>query len=92
MWYPCPPDKEGCTHVDDYTVNTPTGFKEAYDLYTESGWQGLSFPPAYGGQGLPMSVALFQVTRTAFLHSTQPYPTPRPPMPKSTSTHIHTLI
>jgi len=53
-------DAEGCTWVDEHTVKTPTGFKEAYDLYTESGWQGLSFPPEYGGQGLPMSLALIQ--------------------------------
>ena len=36
------------------------GFKEAYDLYCESGWQGLSYPSKYGGQGLPMSLALVQ--------------------------------
>jgi len=53
-------DSEGCTWVDEYNTKTPTGFKEAYDIYVESGWQGLSFPPAYGGQGMPMSMALIQ--------------------------------
>ena len=53
-------DTEGCTYVDPHTVKTPKGFKEAYSLYTESGWQGLSFPEQYGGQGLPMSLALIQ--------------------------------
>ena len=36
------------------------GFKEAYDLYRESGWQGLCYPENLGGQGLPMSLALIQ--------------------------------
>jgi len=53
-------DSEGCTWVDEHTVKTPTGFKEAYQLYAESGWQALSFPEQYGGQGLPMSLALIQ--------------------------------
>jgi len=46
-------DKEGCTRHDDASVTTPKGFKEAYNLFTEGGWQGLSFDPEYGGQGLP---------------------------------------
>ena len=31
-------DLEGCTWHEDHTVSTPKGFKEAYDLYSESGW------------------------------------------------------
>ena len=46
-------DKEGCTRNDDGSVTTPKGFKEAYQLYRDGGWQGLSFDPEYGGQGLP---------------------------------------
>ena len=53
-------DSEGCTWVDQTTTTTPTGFKEAYQLYVESGWQGLSYPEQYGGQGLPLSLALVQ--------------------------------
>ena len=53
-------DSEGCTWVDQTTTTTPTGFKEAYQLYVESGWQGLSYPEEYGGQGLPLSLALVQ--------------------------------
>ena len=53
-------DSVGCKHVDAHTVETPPGFKEAYRLYAESAWQSLSFPPEYGGQGLPMSLALIQ--------------------------------
>jgi len=53
-------DREGCTWVDPVTIKTPAGFKEAYNLYTESGWQGLSYSEAWGGQGLPQSLALVQ--------------------------------
>ena len=53
-------DSEGCTWVDETTTTTPTGFKQAYKLYVENGWQGLSYPEKYGGQGLPMSLAMVQ--------------------------------
>jgi len=53
-------DKEGCTWIDPHTIKTPKGFKEAYNLYKESGWQGLSYSEAWGGQGLPSSLALVQ--------------------------------
>jgi len=46
-------DLEGCKRHDDGSVTTPTGFKEAYKLYAEGGWMGVSVPPEYGGQGLP---------------------------------------
>jgi len=51
-------DKEGCTRHDDGSVTTPTGMPEAYNAYREGGWQGLSFDPEYGGQGLPHVVGL----------------------------------
>ena len=51
-------DREGCVRADDGSVTTPTGFKEAYRQYREGGWQGLSFDPEYGGQGLPHIVGL----------------------------------
>ena len=35
-------DKEGCTRNDDGTVTTPKGFKEAYDLFSQGGWNGLT--------------------------------------------------
>jgi len=50
-------DKEGCTLVDG-KVSTPTGFKEAYQQFVEAGWQGLSHPEEYGGQGLPTSLGV----------------------------------
>ena len=49
-------DAEGCTRHEDGTVTTPSGFKEAYDTYRESGWMGLSVPEEYGGQGLPYAL------------------------------------
>ena len=51
-------DAEGC-HFDNGNVSTPAGFKEAYRLFAEGGWQGLSYPVEYGGQGLPNSLTLF---------------------------------
>ena len=53
-------DREGCTLIDAHHIRTPSGSKAAYDRYRESGWQGLSFPEEYGGQGLPLSLALVQ--------------------------------
>lgn len=52
-------DAEGC-HFNAGEVTTPTGFKEAYRQFIEGGWQGLSFPTEYGGQGLPTSLGLFK--------------------------------
>ncbi len=51
-------DKEGCTRHEDGSVTTPTGMKDAYNEYREGGWQGLSFDPEYGGQGLPHVIGL----------------------------------
>jgi alkylation response protein AidB-like acyl-CoA dehydrogenase len=34
-------------------VTTTAGFKEAFRQYAEGGWQGLSHPAQFGGQGLP---------------------------------------
>lgn len=49
-------DREGCTWHEDHAVTTPKGFKEAYDLYSESAWGALPFPEEYGGQGLPATL------------------------------------
>src|SRR3546814_399604 len=46
-------DREGCTRHPDGSVTTPSGFKEAYKQFVESGWAQLSMPPEFGGQGLP---------------------------------------
>jgi alkylation response protein AidB-like acyl-CoA dehydrogenase len=50
-------DREGCRRNEDGSVTTPGGFKEAYRSYSEAGWVGLSADPAYGGQGLPYTLA-----------------------------------
>jgi hypothetical protein len=50
-------DEEGC-HFDQGVVTTPKGFKEAFAHYVEGGWHGLAADPAYGGQGLPLSLGL----------------------------------
>ncbi len=49
-------DQQGC-QWNDGVVTTPDGFKEAYAKYVESGWASLSAEPAFGGQGLPPSMA-----------------------------------
>ncbi|MGP9813923.1 acyl-CoA dehydrogenase C-terminal domain-containing protein [Rhodopseudomonas sp. NSM] len=59
-------DREGCVRHDDGSVTTPKGFKEAYKQIAEGGWLGLSSPPEFGGQGLPVTltqtVAEFQIS------------------------------
>ncbi|MDX1755925.1 MAG: acyl-CoA dehydrogenase C-terminal domain-containing protein [Marinobacter sp.] len=52
-------DEEGCK-LENGEVTTPKGFKEAYDQYVMGGWQGLSAPEEFGGQGLPASLGLFK--------------------------------
>ncbi len=52
-------DEEGCK-LSNGAVTTPKGFKEAYAQYVAGGWQGLSHPQEFGGQGMPMSMGLFK--------------------------------
>ena len=52
-------DKEGCVW-EDGKVTTPQGFKEAYQHYIDGGWQGISHPVEYDGQGLPNSIGLIR--------------------------------
>ncbi|ABE38042.1 acyl-CoA dehydrogenase-like [Rhodopseudomonas palustris BisB5] len=49
-------DREGCIRHDDGSVTTPKGFKEAYKQIADGGWLGLSSPPEFGGQGLPITL------------------------------------
>lgn len=58
-----PGDEEGC-RFDNGEVRTPRGFKQAYEMYVAGGWQGLSHPAEYGGQGLPMSLGLIKSEMT----------------------------
>lgn len=41
----------------DGAVVTTKGFKEAFKLFGEAGWQGVQHPMEFGGQGLPKLVA-----------------------------------
>jgi alkylation response protein AidB-like acyl-CoA dehydrogenase len=52
-------DTEGC-HFHAGEVHTPRGYQAAYRQFIEGGWQGLSYPAEYGGQGLPMSLNLIK--------------------------------
>ncbi|MXV99378.1 MAG: acyl-CoA dehydrogenase [Acidimicrobiaceae bacterium] len=51
-------DTEGSRRLDDGSVATPTGFREAYRSYVEAGWGSLSIDPEYGGGGFPHLVGL----------------------------------
>ncbi len=42
----------------DGVVTTAEGFKEAYQLFAETGWNSMPFSPEYGGQGLPAVVSM----------------------------------
>lgn len=49
-------DAHGC-ELKEGVVTTPPGFKDAFAELTQGGWLGLSGNPAFGGQGMPKSVA-----------------------------------
>ena len=52
-----PGDEEGCV-FENGVVRTPRGFQEAYQTFRQGGWTSIACDPAYGGQGLPHSVAI----------------------------------
>ncbi|MBL0718783.1 acyl-CoA dehydrogenase C-terminal domain-containing protein [Piscinibacter sp. Jin2] len=61
-------DAEGCTlDKTTHTVHAPRGFKEAYAQYVAGGWPALSCDPAYGGQGLPVTLnqCLYEMLNSA---------------------------
>ena len=47
-------DREGAKRLDDGTVRTPPGFKDAYQQFCDNGWNGLTKATEFGGQGLPI--------------------------------------
>jgi len=49
-------DMQGARLIDGQAV-TADGWKEAYQQFIESGWNGLPFDPEVGGQGLPWVVS-----------------------------------
>lgn len=48
-------DREGC-RLANGRVRMPSGFPELYRELAEQGWQGLSAPEEFGGQGLGEAV------------------------------------
>ncbi|MCO5083199.1 MAG: acyl-CoA dehydrogenase C-terminal domain-containing protein [Rhizobiaceae bacterium] len=44
--------------LKDAAVTTPPGWKDLYRHWTEGGWNALSGPVAFGGQGLPTMLAV----------------------------------
>lgn len=59
-------DQQGCTFAQG-TVKTPSGFKHAFDLYRNAGWNSISASVEDGGGGLPnvMAQALREFTSAA---------------------------
>jgi alkylation response protein AidB-like acyl-CoA dehydrogenase len=55
-----PGDRIGCKRIDKEHVVTPPGFKDAYNIYRENGWHGISFPQEYGGSELPNSLNIIK--------------------------------
>ncbi|RPE66324.1 acyl-CoA dehydrogenase [Pacificibacter maritimus] len=63
-------DTQGC-QLKEGIVQTPTGFKDAFNQIKDGGWPGLDLPEEFGGQGLPyvMGTAvgeLFSAANQAF--------------------------
>jgi 3-(methylthio)propanoyl-CoA dehydrogenase len=51
-----PGDREG-SRLENGIVCTPQGFRQAYEDFIAGGWNAMAFDPAFGGQGLPWSLA-----------------------------------
>ncbi|WP_019142003.1 acyl-CoA dehydrogenase C-terminal domain-containing protein [Noviherbaspirillum massiliense] len=61
-------DREGCKlDKETHVVQTPKGFREAYQQYVEAGWPALSCDPEFGGQGLPVTLnnSLYEMLNSA---------------------------
>jgi hypothetical protein len=50
-------DQQGAV-CKDGVVTTSPGFKDAYKLFCETGWNAMPFSPEFGGQGLPALVSM----------------------------------
>ena len=61
-------DRKGSVLADG-AVTTPPGWKELYQNWIAGGWNGLTGPEEFGGQGLPMllSVAALEMWNSASL-------------------------
>ena len=49
-------DQQGAVLANG-TVSLPDGFAAAYDHYVDQGWNAISGDPAFGGQGMPFTLA-----------------------------------
>jgi alkylation response protein AidB-like acyl-CoA dehydrogenase len=49
-------DDEGC-YLQDGSVRTPTGFKDAFKTMCDGGWPSINCAPKYGGQGIPLTIS-----------------------------------
>ena len=61
-------DAQGCAlDAATHAVTAPAGFKAAYDQFVEGGWPSLGCDPAYGGQGLPVTLnqCLYEMLNSA---------------------------
>jgi alkylation response protein AidB-like acyl-CoA dehydrogenase len=60
-------DEQGSVRNDDGSVTTPAGFAAAYQAYVDAGWNGVAFPPEYGGGGFPwlVGVAMQEILTSA---------------------------
>ena len=50
-------DQRGARLLEDGSVRTPPGFRDAYWKFVDNGWNGLAKSREFGGQGLPQLVA-----------------------------------
>ncbi|MBN3561510.1 acyl-CoA dehydrogenase [Aliamphritea spongicola] len=59
-------DQQGLQQHDT-DVQTPDGFREAYQAFIEGGWGSLQFDPEHGGQGMPyvLSIAVMEMWQAA---------------------------
>ena len=46
------------SRLENGTVRTPSGFKQAYDAFVAGGWNALALPEESGGQGLPLALGI----------------------------------
>ena len=51
-------DEAGCRYVGDGVVQTPEGFKQAWEKFKDGGWPTLTCDPQFGGQGLPYAIGM----------------------------------
>ncbi|MBU6266977.1 MAG: acyl-CoA dehydrogenase family protein [Sphingomonadales bacterium] len=49
-------DTEGA-RLENGVVRLPAGYREAYQSYVAAGWNAISAPEAFGGQGLPFALS-----------------------------------